>query len=159
MRDAIDLVELLRLPSATGKPAFAEAAQSLATIRSSIFLMSRRLNEHLILVLAFEPTREKNHWKSEILAFLAPFVGLKSKARKKPIAADLWFQSAWEGPAEPTPHDYIESLIRVVMDAKPDLRRNRRSVGELVDDFRDLHRRIGHALEATADLGQIIGDL
>lgn len=156
VRDAIDIVELLRLPSATGKSVFAEAAQSLANIRSAIFLMSHRLNEHLLLVMAFEATRERNHWKSEINAFVTPFVGMKSKARKKPIAADLWFGAVWEGPAEPAAKDYIERLIGEIMEAKPDLRRNGRSISQLVSDVRAVHRDIGKALETGSALRPII---
>lgn len=154
-----DLLEADRLPNGRTKPSFPEAVVPQKQIRSELFLMSYKMHEHLLVVMAFEPTIHGDFWKSEICGFITPFERLVTKSGKRAIKAKNYFDNIWDGPVEPEARSYVGHIVDGLAEAKPDLKRNGVMIGYLVERIKAFHRAIGEAIEHGRPIEPIVNGL
>ena len=123
------------------------------------YLISKRLviNEHLLLVLAFDPAaRPRNHWKGELSGEMATLASMRMAwmRGKPPIPQKLYVQHLWDGPFGGTEEETMREMLDRLVREKPEVRRNDKTIPDLIDEVRAWHveagRRIGHKEDIRA---------
>jgi hypothetical protein len=102
--------------------------------------------------MAFEPVQERDLWLAELRGWMKGFAEITLKGKNKPIDAKLFVQCLWKGPFEGTEQETMERLLDTLMAEKPDLRRNGKTVQDLIDAVRTWHEEAGRRIERRGDV-------
>lgn len=119
------------------------------------YLIDRRtvLNNHLLLLMAFERTQDENHWKGEVLGYMRGIAGLRMKSQKRrPIPYGLYMQGIWTGPYDHDPVGEIATDLDNLAKAKPSVRRNNLTVEEIASRLKKWHEKAAQIIARGGDI-------
>lgn len=137
-----------------------EHAFPLSEVRSKLMDRTYQINRHLLLLLAFLPTRERNHWKSELRRWLREIGNWRTRQKgNPPVSAALYLDYLWRGPFEGHATETIENLLRELQHDKPDLTRTQTPVADLAIRLEQWHQQVGARIAAKQPIDDLIGEL